>query len=560
MPHSIPLITTLAIALGFALILGYIATRLRFPAIVGYLLAGILIGPYTPGFIADSGITHELSEIAVMLLMFGVGLHLSLKDLLEVRNIALPGAILQIVVATVLGLSVALSWGWNLGAALVFGIALSVASTVVLLRALEERGVLETINGKIAVGWLIVEDLAMVLVLVLLPPLSDWLVTNTNGNQVLLWKNLGLTVLKVSAFIAIMLIIGRKIFPRILWAIARTGTRELFTLCVITAAITIAYLSAQLFDISFALGAFFAGLTLGESPLSHRAAEESLPLREAFAVLFFVSVGMLFDPYIVLTHPFQILIVVGIIIFGKTIAAFLLVLAFRYPLNTALTVSASLAQIGEFSFILASIGVSLKLLSTEGQSLIVAGSLISISFNPLLFKMINPLQEWIKKHITIKKNREKSYDPLANLPRTTNKAKLTNHVILIGYGRVGHRIGVQLANVKIPFIVVEENRTLVKRLRRQKIPAVFGDAASPNILSKTHIEEANILVIAIPDTFNVRNVVKTARALNPKIKLLVRTHSEEEIKLLERENLEKVFLGENELAISMTDYIVKYYT
>lgn len=555
MYHSIPIISTLATALGLALILGFIATYLRFPAIVGYLLAGILIGPYTPGYVANTNIANELSEIAVMLLMFGVGLHLSLKDLLEVRNIALPGAILQIIVATLLGFGVAYSWGWGIGGSLVFGIALSVASTVVLLRALEERGEIETINGKIAVGWLIVEDLAMVLVLVLLPPLSNWLSLNPNGNQIALWQNLGITLLKVSAFIAIMLIIGRKIFPYILWVIARTGTRELFTLCVITAAISIAYLSAKLFDVSLALGAFFAGLTLGESPLSHRAAQESLPLREAFAVLFFVSAGMLFDPSIILTHPLEILTVVVIIIFGKTIAAALLVLAFRYPLQTALTVSASLAQIGEFSFILASIGVSLKLLPETGRSLIVAGALISISFNPLLFKMVLPVHGWIKERVIKKESQNE--DPLSQLPKMKKKADLTNHVILIGYGRVGERIGQRLVKEKVDFIVVEENRSLVYRLRKQKIPAVYGDAANPNILSKTHVDKAIILVIAIPGAFHVRNIIKTARALNPKIKLLVRTHSGEEIKLLSKEKVEKIFLGENELANSMSDFILK---
>lgn len=556
---NIPLITTLATGLGLALALGFVATLLRLPAIVGYLMAGVLVGPYTPGFVANSEITYELSEIAVMLLMFGVGLHLSLKDLLEVKNIAVPGAILQIIVATLLGLSMALGWGWSVGGALVFGIALSVASTVVLLRALEERGLLASVNGKIAVGWLIVEDLAMVLVLVILPPLGEWLTSNVNGDLFLLLEKLGLTVLKVTAFIAIMLIIGRKVFPRILWWIARTGTRELFTLCVVTAAITIAYIAAKLFGVSFALGAFFAGLTLGESPLSHRAAEESLPLREAFAVLFFISVGMLFDPNIILTHYIQIIMVVAIIIFGKTLAAAFLVLCFRYPLNTALTVSASLAQIGEFSFILTNMGVNLKLLPVAGQNLIVAGALVSISLNPLLFSMINPLQTWIKKHVRLKRHADKSIDPLTNLPKTTTKKVLADHVVLVGYGRVGKRIGEILALQEIPFVVVEENRSIVKRLRKLKIAAVVGDATNPSILNKTHIEKANILVIAIPNNLHVRNLIKTARALNPKIKLLVRTHTDEETVLLERENVEKIFYAEVELAESMTSYILNHY-
>ena len=363
MAHSATLITTLAAGLGLALIMGFIAARLKLPALVGYLIAGIIIGPATPGFVADLELSSQLAEIGVMLLMFGVGLHFSLGDLLAVRRIALPGAIVQIVVATLLGMTVAAFWGWSLAAGIVFGLALSVASTVVLLRALESRGVLESVNGRIAVGWLVVEDLVMVLVLVLLPALSVWLGDNAEvsaeaaGNRSLL-ITLAFTLVQVSVFIALMLVVGKRLFPWLLWQIAGTGSRELFTLCVIAAAVGIAYGSAELFGVSFALGAFFAGMVMRESPLSYRAAEESLPLRDAFSVLFFVSVGMLLDPNVLIRQPLQLLAVVTIIIFGKSLAAFFIVLLFRYPLNTALTVSASLAQIGEFSFILANLGVS----------------------------------------------------------------------------------------------------------------------------------------------------------------------------------------------------------
>jgi CPA2 family monovalent cation:H+ antiporter-2 len=368
MPHNVSLISTIATGFGLALIFGFIASRMKVPPLVGYLLAGILIGPATPGFVADMDLAGQLAEIGVMLLMLGVGLHFSLADLLAVKRIAIPGAILQITVATALGMGTATLWGWSLGGSLVFGLALSVASTVVLLKALEARNVLESVNGRIAVGWLVVEDLVMVLVLVLLPALAPMLggVADPHaaaGQNV--WLTLGLTLGKVATFIVLMLVVGRRVFPKVLWLVAKTGSRELFTLCVVATAVGVAYGSAKLFDVSFALGAFFAGMMMRESEFSHRAAEESLPLRDAFSVLFFVSVGMLFDPSVLVQEPLKVLIVVAIIMVGKTIAAMGLVLAFRYPLNSALTVGASLAQIGEFSFILAGLGVSLKLLTPD---------------------------------------------------------------------------------------------------------------------------------------------------------------------------------------------------
>ena len=554
MSHSLPLITTIATALGLALLFGFLAVRIKLPALVGYLLAGILIGPFTPGFVADSNIASELAEIGVMLLMFGVGLHFSLNDLLEVRKIALPGAVLQITVATLLGTSVAIAWGWDLGGALVFGLALSVASTVVLLRALEAQGILETINGHIAVGWLIVEDLAMIIVLVLLPSLAEWLNDTSEGDN--LWLSLSFTLVKVVAFISFMLIFGRRFFPILLWQVARTNSRELFTLCVVAAALSIAYAAAELFDVSFALGAFFAGTVLRESEFSHRAANESLPLREAFAVLFFVSVGMLFDPIILVEQPLQVLAVVSIIIFGKSIAATALVLTFRYPLNTALMVSASLAQIGEFSFILAGLGVSLGLLPAEGQSLILAGALISIAVNPLIFTLIQPLQIWMQDRSSLSRLLDRSGDPLAELPVTTDEKYLSGQVVLIGYGRVGRRIGQCLSENNIPFVVAEQNRELVVRLRKEGAAVVSGDALDPEVLIQSHIARARILVIAIPDTFNVRQMISTARTLNPEIEIIVRTHNEEEARLLESESASKVFMGEDELAKGMNSYLL----
>jgi CPA2 family monovalent cation:H+ antiporter-2 len=562
MPHSVTLISTIAAALGLALIMGLLAARLKLPPLVGYLVAGIIIGPATPGFVADVGLSAQLAEIGVMLLMFGVGLHFSLEDLLAVRRIALPGAIVQIAVATLLGMGVARVWGWSLPAGIVFGLALSVASTVVLLRALESRGILETVNGRIAIGWLIVEDLVMVLVLVLLPALAASLGTTAAAqgpSHPSLLTTIAVTLGLVTLFVALMLIVGKRVFPWLLWQIARTGSRELFTLCVIAAAVGIAYGSAQLFGVSFALGAFFAGMVLRESPLSYRAAEESLPLRDAFSVLFFVSVGMLFDPQVLLRQPFQVFIVVAIIIFGKSLAAFFIVLLFRYPLNTALTVSASLAQIGEFSFILAGLGVQLRLMPAEGQSLVLAGAIISIALNPLVFRAIEPAQIWIRARSKLAQALERPDDPLAVLPTTVELTRLTGHVVLVGYGRVGKRIGEALTANGISFVVAEENREVVEQLRKRGIPAVSGDASDPNVLIQAHVHRARMLVIATPDTLDVRRMIEIARTVNPRIETAVRTHSEEEAVLLEKEKAGKVFLGEHELVGSIIRHVLDRY-
>ncbi|MDQ3060557.1 MAG: Kef family K(+) transporter [Pseudomonadota bacterium] len=558
MEHNIPLITTLAIGFGMALILGFIAERLNVPALVGYLVAGILIGPGTPGFVADVHIASQLSEIGVMLLMFGVGLHFSLKDLLAVKRIAIPGAVVQMGLATLLGMGLAWWWGWSWGTGLIFGLSLSCASTVVLLKALEARGVLDTMNGRIAVGWLVVEDLATVLVLVLLPPLAGVLggtVANESGGP--LWRTIAQTLLGVSAFIALMLIVGRRALPWLLWQVARTGSRELFTLAVVACAIGIAYGASALFSVSFALGAFFAGTVMRESEFSHRAAHESLPLRDAFSVLFFVSVGMLFEPTILLEQPMHVLGVVAIIIAGKSLAALVLVLAFRYPLNTALTVAASLAQIGEFSFILGGLGLSLGLLPPEGMSLVLAGALISIALNPLLFAAIAPLRRWLLERSELARSLEQREDPYAELPVSTEHKYLQGQVVLVGYGRVGRRIAAALEAGGIPYVVAEQNRELVEKLRKQGKAAVSGNAADPAVLIQAHIAHAAMLVVALPDPLDVRQMVETARTLNPGIEIVLRSHSEEESKLLRKDGIGTVFLGEEELAKSMTGHVLE---
>ncbi len=387
MHNETSLIATIAVSLAFAFVGGCIAVRLRLSPIVGYLVAGIAVGPFTPGFVADVHLAPQLAEIGVILLMFGVGIHFSMHDLLAVRAIALPGAIVQIMVATVLSIGVARLWGWSLGAGLVFGLALSVASTVVVLRTLETYGNLGSPDGRIAIGWLIVEDLAMVLVLVLLPALAAPLggqpsTYESAAASSSLWITLGITLLKIAVFIALMLVVGTKFFPWLLKQAERTGWRELFTLAVVSLALGVAFGSAKLFGVSFALGAFFAGVVLNESDVSHRAASSLQPLQDAFGVLFFVAVGMLFDPSILVREPLQVLTVLAIIVVGKSLAALGIVLLLRHRMPTALTVSAALAQIGEFSFILAGLGVNLGLLPVNGRDLILAGALLSISLNP----------------------------------------------------------------------------------------------------------------------------------------------------------------------------------
>ncbi len=558
MPHDISLITTLAAGFSIALVLGFAAERMKVPALVGYLLTGILIGPATPGFVADVKLAAQLSEIGVMLLMFGVGLHFSFKDLLAVRRIAVPGAVVQMGLATLLGMAAAWAWGWSWGSGLIFGLSLSCASTVVLLKALEARGVLDSMNGRIAVGWLVVEDLATVLVLVLMPPLAGVLgsdVAPAPGAEPL-WVTIGKTLLQVAAFIAIMLVAGRRVLPWLLWHISRTGSRELFTLSVIAAAIGIAYGAAQLFSVSFALGAFFAGMVMRESEFSHRAAEESLPLRDAFSVLFFVSVGMLFEPGILLAQPLHVLAVVAIIIVGKSVAALAIVLAFRYPLNTALTVSASLAQIGEFSFILAGLGLSLGLLPAEGMSLVLAAALISIALNPLLFAAIEPMRRWILARSELARRLEQRDDPSAELPTSTDRKYLQGQVVLVGYGRVGRRIADALTAGGIPWVVAEQNRELVEDLRRQGLVAVSGNAADPAVLIQAHIADAAMLVVATHDPLQVRQMAVTARTLNPDIEVVLCMHTEDESLLLRKEGVGTVFFGEEELAKGMIGHVL----
>ncbi|MEP9352725.1 YbaL family putative K(+) efflux transporter [Xanthobacter sp. KR7-65] len=560
MPHDTPLIATLVGAFVLAFVFGAIAQRLRLSPLVGYLLAGIMVGPFTPGFVADQHMALELAEIGVILLMFGVGLHFSLSDLLSVRAIAVPGAVVQIAVATAMGLGLALFLGWSVGAGIVFGIALSVASTVVLLRALQERRMVESEQGRIAVGWLIVEDLAMVLALVLLPAFStalggrevatatsDWLGTGD------VWTTLAITLLKVAGFVVLMLVVGRRLIPQVMHWVAHIGSRELFRLAVLAIALGVAFGSAKLFGVSFALGAFFAGMVLSESPLSHRAAEETLPLRDAFAVLFFVSVGMLVDPAIVVKSPLTLLVTVLIVLVGKSLAAFLIVRAFGYSNMTALTISASLAQIGEFSFILVALGVDLELLPPEGRDLILAAAILSILANPFFFLALDRYRA----------RREKALQPEAVAPDVPPAAalpatQLAAHTVLVGYGRVGRLVADGLKAAGLPFLVVEDQQGRVEALRQADIEAVNANAASLPAIAAANIAGARRLILAIPDGFEASGVLRKARQVNPGIEIVARAHSDAEVDHLRQSGANFIIMGEREVARGMLAHVLEH--
>jgi CPA2 family monovalent cation:H+ antiporter-2 len=531
--HETALLATIAAALGLALILGYLATRLRLPPLVGYLAAGIVVGPFTPGYVADTGLASQLAEVGVILLMFGVGLHFSVADLLAVRRLALPGALVRIAVIAPLGAAVSELWGWPLGESLVFGLSLSIASTVVVLRTFEERDILTSAAGRLAVGWLIVEDVAMVLVLVLLPAFSGVLGGTPSAGSASVLHSLTVTLLKVAAFVAFMLFVGTRVVPWILAAIARTGSRELFTLAVLAAALGIAFGAAQLFGVSFALGAFFAGVVIAESDLSYQAASDALPLQDAFAVLFFVSVGMVVNPRIVIEQPLGVAAALGIAIVAKAIVTFAIVLIGRYPVSAALTVAIGLAQVGEFSFILAGLGRSLGLLSRDGQSLILAAAIVSIAINSLLLDATGPLGRWIRGRRRLVELLERSRLEVADARATNGMEALRGHVVIVGFGRVGSTIGEALGREGVPYVVVERNRELVESLRARGMHALFGDASRPGILEHAHLENASVLVIAAPGAFQTREVLERARRINPDVDTVVRTHSAAEQGYLE---------------------------
>lgn len=551
--HDAPLIATIVSGIVLAFVFAAIAHKLKLPPLAGYLMAGVVVGPFTPGYVADGHLAHQLAELGVVLLMFGVGLHFSLKDLLSVKNIAIPGALGQMAVATVLGMLLGWGLGWPFAQGFVFGLALSVASTVVLLRAMEERRLMDTERGRIAIGWLIVEDLAMVLALVLLPAIGLALSGGAESGAGLSFgviaSTVGITIGKVVLFVALMLIVGKRLIPWILKTVAYTGSRELFRLAVLAIALGVAFGAAGLFGVSFELGAFFAGMMMGESKLSQRAAEETLPLRDAFAVLFFVSIGMLFNYQVVLTQPLVVLAALSIIVIGKSLAAFVIVLAFGRPLRTALTIATSLAQIGEFSFILIGVGVAQNLVSKEAQDVLLAAAILSILINPLLFKLLDRAKPWLEA----RENAGALPAAVEPAPEALANSALTGHVVVAGYGQVGCLVGEALREQGCEVLVLEEEQERIALLRQSGIATVVGNAAQDEVLAAANLTQARALVVTLPDAFESGEVVRVARLANPKLQIIARADSDACMAHLQKQGADLVVLAEPELARGMLE-------
>ncbi len=567
MDHSLPLLFTLALAFVLALIFGCIAEKLKWPALVGFLCAGILCSSHTPGPTADMEIAMQLSEVGVILLMFGVGLHFSISDLLKVKGIAVPGAVLQMTIATLLGLLFAVYvWEWSLSSALIFGLCLSCASTVVLLKALEMHGHLNTVDGQISVGWLVVEDIATVLILVLLPPVAQIMGVTPGGGEAAepmtasgIAYVIASTLLHVVAFVAIMMVVGRKFIPWVLWQIAKTGSRELFTLSILTASVGIAYGAAAVFDVSFALGAFFAGMVMRESKYAHRAATDSLPLQDAFSVLFFVGVGMMLDWRVILEEPWSILTMLAIIMIGKSLTAFCLVHFLRYPLHTSLNVGAALAQIGEFSFILAAQGIALGMTDQKMLSMVVASAILSIALNPLMFAMIPYVRRFSVRYFAWARAAAMLTDPYSVLPKETSRRMLMGQTILVGSGAVTRSVAKRLATDDVPFVCISEDKSFAEELREQKHAVISGDAADPMVLVQGHIVTAAQLMVIDIDPVKTLKIVEMAKQLNPELNIMARAGSRDEVEHLKQEGIANVYLDSESVSEVLTGNILDYY-
>ena len=567
MDHSLPLLFTLALAFVLALIFGCIAEKLKCPALVGFLCAGILCSSHTPGPTADMEIAMQLSEVGVILLMFGVGLHFSISDLLKVKGIAVPGAVLQMTIATLLGLLFAVYvWEWSLSSALIFGLCLSCASTVVLLKALEMHGHLNTVDGQISVGWLVVEDIATVLILVLLPPVAQIMGVTPGGGEAAepmtasgIAYVIASTLLHVVAFVAIMMVVGRKFIPWVLWQIAKTGSRELFTLSILTASVGIAYGAAAVFDVSFALGAFFAGMVMRESKYAHRAATDSLPLQDAFSVLFFVGVGMMLDWRVIFEEPWSILTMLAIIMIGKSLTAFCLVHFLRYPLHTSLNVGAALAQIGEFSFILAAQGIALGMTDQKMLSMVVASAILSIALNPLMFAMIPYVRRFSVRYFAWARAAAMLTDPYSVLPKETSRRMLMGQTILVGSGSVTRSVAKRLATDDVPFVCISEDKSFAEELREQKHAVISGDAADPMVLVQGHIVTAAQLMVIDIDPVKTLKIVEMAKQLNPELNIMARAGSRDEVEHLKQEGIARVYLDSESISEVLTGNILDYY-
>jgi monovalent cation:H+ antiporter-2, CPA2 family len=552
MPHEPALLLTIAAAFAAAFLFGFGASRIGLPPLVGYLVAGILIGPHSPGFVADFELAQQLAEIGVILLMFGVGLHFSPGDFMKVRRIALPGALLQMLIAGALGMTLARAWAWSWPAAVVFGLSLSVASTVVVLRVLEARGLLDSLDGRVAVGWLVVEDLGVIIALVLLPVVlgSMGVAVQADGPSQSLVVVIALTLLKVVAFVVLMGVVGRRAVPWLLTRVAKSGSRELFTLAVLAVSLGVAVGAASIFGVSFALGAFVAGVVISESDLSHRAGADALPMQDAFAVLFFVSVGMLIDPSILLNQPGRVLATAAIVWVGNGVVAAILMVLLRHSLRASLRLGASLGQIGEFSFILASLGVSIGVLTAEARSLILAAALVTIVLNPLLFRAMNGFGQLVAKHPRLLDRMERQREPRM-MATDIHVASRPDHAILVGYGRVGRTIGDALQRMGVPFVAIESDRRVVEAMRTLGVPAIYGDATRSSVFEQANPRTAKLLVIATPEPYHARHIISMARAQKPGIDIIVRTHSDEEQTLFEGLGVAKALMGERELAFGM---------
>ena len=566
MPHDTALIATVAAAFALAFLFGFGASRLALPPLVGYLVAGVVLGVLAPVVNADVGLAGQLAELGVVLLMFGIGLHVSVPDLLAVRRVALPGAVAQVAAASAIGAALARGWGWGWGAALVFGLALSVSSTVVVLRTLDDRGMLDSAHGRTAVGWLVVQDLVMVLALVLLPAAAASLGGAVPADRVTTdappWQQLAVALGKILAFLGTMYVAGRRAVPGLLTRVARTGSRELFTLALLALALGIAVGAAALFGVSLALGAFFAGVVISESDLSYKAAADALPLQDAFAVLFFVSVGMLFDPVIVVRRPLAVLATVLAIVVGNAVVTAAVLVALRHPVRPALRLGAAFGQVGEFSFVLAGLGVGLGLLPAEGRSLILAAALITMTGNSFLVSATAPLDRWLERRPAVLDRLERPHAGVPAVPEeaaggSAAWAPPREHVVLVGYGRVGRTVGAALERAEIPFVVIEQDLRTVEQLRRRGVPVVYGDASRPGILAHARPDRARLLVVAAPDPYHALRILELARGANPGIDTVVRTHRDDEQALFERLGVGRAVMGEHELAVGMTDYALR---
>jgi len=543
-PHSdATLITMLAVGLGLAFVFGAVATRLKLSPLVGYLVAGVVVGPFTPGFVADATLAGQLAEIGVVLLMFGVGLHFSPKDLLSVRTVAVPATLLQILIMTAVGAAAALLFGWSIETGVVFGLTISVASTVVALRTLQERRLMQTERGRLTVGWLVVEDLAMVVIMVLIPTWAQIRGEVGNGGapvSVLQLQDIGLalalTIGKVAVFALIMLLAGKRVVPWILHRVVHMGSRELFRLAVLAIALGVAYLASALFGISFALGALFAGLIMAESELSQQAANETLPLRDAFAVLFFVSVGMLFDPMIIIQNPWPLLATVTIIVVVRTLLGFWLLRLFGQNVETSASVTASRSQIGEFSFVLAGLGLQFGLITEEVRDLVLGGAIISIILTPGIFALG---ERWARRHAPP----EPEAPPAPPPPR--------RRAVLVGFGRVGSLIGRALDGAMAEYAVIEDREDLVDQLKERGIPAIAGNAISREVMEQANVAEADLLFVTVPNGFEAGRIVELARELNPKLRVYARAHSDAEVEHLKGFGADLIVSGEKEIADAM---------